>query len=57
MKVVCPFDPTEMIDVAWSLDKQHGNCFKGEVHGRSHISVVPQWIMTRDIDTSMRQAA
>jgi hypothetical protein len=41
MEVVCLFDPTEMIDVAWSLDKQHRNCFKEGVHGRSHISVVP----------------
>jgi hypothetical protein len=54
MKVVCPFDPIEMIDVAWSLDKQHRNYFKERVHGRSHISVVPQWIMTRDLGTRMR---
>jgi hypothetical protein len=29
MKGVCPFDPTEMINVALSLDKQHRNYFKG----------------------------
>jgi hypothetical protein len=39
------------------FNKQHKNRFKGGVHGRSHISVVPQWIMTKDLDTSMRQAA
>jgi hypothetical protein len=57
MKVVCPFDPMEMTDVAGSLYKQHRNCFKEGVHRRSHISVVSQWIMTRDLDTNMRQAA
>jgi hypothetical protein len=39
------------------FSKQYKNCFKGGVHRRSHISVVPQWIMTRDLDTSMHQAA
>jgi hypothetical protein len=57
MKVVCPFNPTEMIDVAWSPHKQHRNCFKEGVHRRSHINVVSQWIMTRDLGTGMRQAA
>jgi hypothetical protein len=56
-KVVCPLYSTEMIDVAWSLHKQHRNCFKEGVYGRSHISVVPQWIMTRDLDTSIRRVA
>jgi hypothetical protein len=57
MKVVCPFDPMEMTDVAWALHKQHRNCFKEGVHRRSHISVVSQWVMTRDLGTCRRQAA
>jgi hypothetical protein len=39
------------------FDKQHRNYFKGGVHGRSYVSVVPQWIMTSDLDTNRRQAA
>jgi hypothetical protein len=39
------------------FDQQHRNCFKGNVYGGSHINVVPQWIMTRDLDTSMHHAA
>jgi hypothetical protein len=56
MKGVCPFDPIEMIDVVQSPRQTTPKLFQGKVHGRSHINAVPQWIMTRDLDTDMRQA-